>query len=466
MSKRGVLWIAFAAVHILVAVLGFIEPNGPMGDVYLVYEKWSGCIFWPQAMPIDTCASDVPLTVIPGITEGWVYPQLALVPMLLAWAFGWLISYTPAWALLIILIDIPVFAVLIGKATSKGRRTAAWFWLAFILFLGPVGMYRIEGVTLPLAILGCLWLVRRPWVASTILAIATWVKVWPAALLVAAVISVRRRLAIIGGAAIVSVAVVVVIFALGGGHYVFGFIGDQTSRGLQIEAPISSFYLWGAAFAVPGWWVYYSVDVLTFQVTGPNIDTVIALMTPLMGVAMLAIVVLGAIKAWRGATFARLFPVLGLAIVLAFIVFNKVGSPQYISWIAAPVLLGVVVQRERWLRPGAFVLAIALVTQLIYPLTYGGLMRRVNLDLLSVTLLTLRNVLLIVLLVWMVVRLARVPAPGRRRRTIARTPDATGAPLAGSAASPEPVASAAAPAAVPPATAPTATPPGPAPAAP
>ncbi|MEN2737996.1 hypothetical protein ABCS02_09410 [Microbacterium sp. X-17] len=434
MSKRGVLWIAFAAVHILVAVLGFIEPNGPMGDVYLVYEKWSGCAL----LPTSTYCGDPPTWSIPGITDSWVYPQLALAPMLLAWLFAWLISYTPAWAVLIILIDIPVFAVLVGRGASKGRRAAAWFWLAFILFLGPVGMYRIEGVTLPLAILGCLWLVRRPWVASILLAIATWMKVWPAALLGAALIAGRRRLPIIGGALIVTGLTLAVIFALGGGHNAFGFVGDQTTRGLQIEAPISSLYLWGAAFAVPGWWVYYSVDVLTFQVTGPNIDVVIALMTPLMGLAMLAVIVLGAYKAWRGATFARLFPTLSLALVLAFIVFNKVGSPQYIAWIAAPVVLGIVVQRERWLRPGAFVLAIALVTQLIYPLTYGGLMRRVNLDLLSVSLLTIRNVLLVVLLVWMVVRLVRVPETGRGPRLLRSlqrpASETASAPLAGAGA--------------------------------
>ncbi len=432
-SRRAGLWIGFVVVHLLVAVLGFLEPNGPMGDVYLVYEKWSGCALFPTS---GYCGGGISEWSIPGITESWVYPQLALVPMLLAWVFGWLVGYTPAWAILIILIDVPVFAVLIGRGTSAGRRTAAWFWLAFILLLGPVYLYRLEGVTAPLAILGCLWLARRPWVASIILAVATWIKVWPAALLGAALIARRRPLAIVGGAVVVTVATLAVIFLLGGGHNAFGFVKDQTTRGLQIEAPISSFYLWGAAFAVPGWWVYYSVDVLTFQVTGPNIDVVIALMTPLMAIAMLAIVAIGAYKAWRGSLFARLFPVLALALVLAFIVFNKVGSPQYVAWIAAPVVLGLVLQRERWMRPGVFVLVIAFVTQLIYPLTYNGLMRRVNLDLLPVALLTIRNLLLIVLLVWMVVRLVRVPEgvhtprPLFGRRASARAVPAAAAPSA------------------------------------
>ena len=51
---------------------------------------------------------------------------------------------------------------------------------------------------------------------------------------------------------------------------------------------------------------------------------------------MAAVAGLGAFKAWRGASFVRLFPPLALALVLAFIVFNKVGSPQYMTWIIAP----------------------------------------------------------------------------------------------------------------------------------
>ena len=41
MSRRAALWIAFAVVHLGIAVLGFVLPNQPMGDVYRVYEPWS-----------------------------------------------------------------------------------------------------------------------------------------------------------------------------------------------------------------------------------------------------------------------------------------------------------------------------------------------------------------------------------------------------------------------------------------
>ena len=43
------------------------------------------------------------------------------------------------------------------------------------------------------------------------------------------------------------------------------------------------FYLWRAAARIPGSFVFYDRDILTFQVAGPEVDIVIAVMTPLLG---------------------------------------------------------------------------------------------------------------------------------------------------------------------------------------
>ncbi|SFR99787.1 Protein of unknown function [Microbacterium sp. cf046] len=395
------LWIAFAIVHVAVAVLGFVLPNQPMGDVHNVYDPWSTAAISGHG--------------IVGITETWVYPQLALVPMVLAQGLAWIAGYEVAWAILVTLIDALAFAVLIGTARSAGRRTAAWYWLAFIALLGPVGMYRLDGITVPLALAGCLWLVGRPWLGSILLAVATWIKVWPAALLAAAVIAVRRRFAVIGGALAVSVATLAVVFAAGGGAHAFGFITDQADRGLQLEAPVSAWYLWRAVFGIPGSYIYYDNDLLTFQVAGPAVDVVISVMTPLLVIAVAGIAGLGAYRAWHGASFVRLFPPLGLALVLAFILFNKVGSPQYMTWIIAPLVVGLVVDRHRWWGPASLGLAIALLTQIVYPLVYWQLL---DAELLPAILLTLRNLLIGVLLVWAVVRVGSVP---RRTPTLLRT---------------------------------------------
>lgn len=399
MSRRVVLWGAFLLVHLAVAVLGFVLPTEPMGDVYRVYEPWSDA-----ALSGDG---------IVGITWPWVYPQLALVPMLLAHAFdGITRTYTASWAALVTVCDALAFAVLVGRGRSAGRRVAAWFWLGYMLLLGPAGMYRLDAVTVPLAIAGCLWLVRRPLVGSILLSVATWMKVWPVALLAAALIAVRRRLPLIGGAVLVCAVTIAAVAVAGGAAHVFAFIGDQTGRALQLEAPVSGIYVWATVLRVPGASLYYSTDMLTYEATGPHVDAVIAVMTPLLALAVGTVAVIGAVKAWRGASFAALFPDLALSLVLAFIFFNKVGSPQYYTWIVAPLVMGLVVDRRRWRRMAVLGLVIAALTQLMYPLMYMGVLTA---DPMSELVLTVRNLAVGAMLAWSVVRLVRVRPRGRTR---------------------------------------------------
>ncbi|MDF2917903.1 MAG: hypothetical protein K0S70_2120 [Microbacterium sp.] len=392
MSRRGTLWVAFALVHVVVSVLGFVLPNQPMGDVYLVYEPWS-----QRALAGEG---------IVGIDDDWVYPQLALVPLVLAHGFAWIAGYTVGWAIFVTALDAVAFAVLVGRARSRGRVTAAWFWLAAILLLGPVGLYRLDAVTVALAVMGGLWLRGRPWLAGILLAVATWIKVWPAAIIAAAVIALRRRWALVGAGLVVSVATLAAVVAAGGLDHALGFIGDQTGRGLQVEAPVSMFYLWGQMLGIPGFFVYYSTEILTFQVTGTEIDPVIAAMTPILMIGVGAVAVVAALKVRRGAAVRDLLPAAALAIVTVFIVLNKVGSPQYLCWLVPPVVLGLVVARRAWVRPAILVLVLSALTQLVYPVFYGEVLAAHPL---GVGILTVRNALLVVLGVWMVVRLVRVP---------------------------------------------------------
>jgi hypothetical protein len=395
-SRRAWLWVAFAAVHLMVAWFGFTMPNMPMGDVYLVYEPWA--------------RAAVAGNGIVGIDSGWVYPQLALLPMLLAQGLEWIAGYEVAWALMITGLDAIAFALLVGRGRSAGRSAAAVFWLAYLALLGPIAMYRIDAVTVPLAVCGCLWLVGRPLVASVLLALATWIKVWPAALIAAAVIAVRRRLTIIGGALVVTAVTAWTVVAVGGGGHLLGFVSGQTERGLQLEAPVSAFYLWRAVAGIQGSFIYYDRDLLTFQVAGPAVDTVIAVMTPLLVLAVAAVAAVGAFKAWRGASFAALFPPLALSLVLTLIVVNKVGSPQFLTWLIAPIVLGLVLDRRRWWPVAAASLGAALLTQLVYPLMYNQLLTA---GFLASAVLTARNLMMVALLAWAIARLVRVPQRAR-----------------------------------------------------
>jgi len=389
------LWTAFAVVHAVLIGVGLIN-RGASGDVWQVYRFWAASALNGEA--------------VPGVTEPWVYPALALVPIVIAGLPQ--VGYTVAWGVLVTVTDALAFALLVGRARSHGRTYAAWFWLAASLALGGVGMFRLDGVTVPLAIAGALWLVGRPWLGSALLTLATWIKVWPAAMVAAAVIAVRRRSAVIGAAALVSAAIALIVAALGGAPYLLSFVTEQTARGLQLEAPVSTPYVWLATLGVAGASTYFNRAIITVEVTGPYVDVVASAMTPVLAVAMLGIAALGAFKAWRGASFARLFPSLSLALVIAFIVCNKVGSPQYMTWLIPPLVIGLVIDRRLWRMPAAAVIGILAMTQVIFP--WFGL-ELIALHPVIVLALTVRNVLLVALLVWMVIRIVRVRT--RRMRT-------------------------------------------------
>lgn len=392
MKTRIALWAAFVIVHCAVIGLGALDGRAASWDVDAMYRTW-------------VAATERGIVV--GVTEPWVYPAFALVPMLLARLLG-IGDLWVGWAVLTTIADACAFWLLVGRGTSAGRALAAWFWLAVMLALGGVGMFRLDGVTVPLGIAGVLWLVRRPWLATGLLAAATWIKVWPAALVAAAVVVSRRRGAVIGSAVMVSVGVASLTISAGGFAQVFGFIGGQTDRGLQIEAPISGVYLWMAMLGHPDAWLYYSEEIITFQVTGPQVDVVIAAMTPILVGAMAMVGVLGLTQQMRGVSFARLFPVLAFAFVLVLIVCNKVGSPQYMVWLIPPVVIGLVLDLRRWWIPAVIVVLISAMTQAIFPWGYDALL---GLQFVAVTLLTVRNVVLIGLLVWAIVSIVRVRRP-------------------------------------------------------
>ncbi|RWZ46420.1 DUF2029 domain-containing protein [Labedella phragmitis] len=387
MRARVVLWIAFLLIHAGLAWLCLAAPGLPLGDVILVYRPWSIQV-----------ASGSPVV---GIDLDWVYPLLAHVPMQLALVAGESL-YAEAWLVLMTVLDAVAFGILLGDGSSRRRLGAARWWLGFIALLGPISLGRIDSVTVPLAVVAVLIVMRRPAAASVILAVATWMKVWPAAVLVAAVLALGTRRRIVLAAAALSFGVVLLAFALGGSAHVFSFLGEQSGRGLQLEAPVSLFYVWQTALGVEGASIYYDQAILTYQVAGRGIDVVIGLMTPLLVAAFLAVALLGYRVVRRGAATIRVLPTLALALVLVLIAVNKVGSPQYLTWLIAPVVLGIAWQGRRFLVPAVLSFGLAALTHLVYPYLYWMLLWAWPP---MVVVLTVRNVGFFVLLAWCVVEL-------------------------------------------------------------
>ena len=389
LGSRRAAWLAFALVHGWLAWVCLFVPHDGMKDVSVVYRQWV-----EQALDGG---------VVIGIDTAWVYPVLAIVPMLVAAVFG-TTHYVAVWVALVIVLNAVAFAF----AVTSARIRAAWWWLAFLVVLGPIALARIDAITVSLGIVGVLLLATRPRAAGTVLAIAAWVKVWPAVLIAAAIVTMRSRGRILFSGVVVSVIVVTVALVLGSGARVFSFITEQTGRGLQVEAPVTTFWLWAAFAGQPGAGVYFDRQIITYQVTGAGVDVAAAVMTPLLVAVVAVILVLGFRAVRGGAPAAQVLPSLVLALVVAVIAVNKVGSPQFISWIAVPIVLGVATHGASFRTPAVLALMIAGLTQVIYPYLYGSL---IELNPAMLVVLTVRNILEFVLLGWAVAALVRLGHP-------------------------------------------------------
>jgi hypothetical protein len=380
------LWVSFVLAHLWLGWLNLNAPGLPLGDVELVYK------FWSQQV--------VASGIVVGVDTVWVYPIVAIVPMLMASVAGFA-AYASTWLSLVFLLDAVAFSAMVGWRRSARGNVVGWWWVAFLVLLGPIAMGRIDSITIPLAIVAVLLLARHPRVAALLLTIATWIKVWPAAIIAAVIIASSARRRVIGAAVATSVSIIAIALALGSGENVFSFITQQTGRGLQVEAPVSTIWMWLSLAHVPGAYVYYDQNILTYQVAGPGAEVAAQVMTPILALAVVAIAVLGILATRRGTPVTELLAPLALAFITAFIAFNKVGSPQYMTWLAVPVILGLATSAaghgRSFRTPVVLVLMLAALTQVFYPYVYVNLL---ELNPLLVTVLTARNILLFVLLVW------------------------------------------------------------------
>ena len=397
LTARTRLWLAFVVVHLVLCALNLWGPGLPLGDVTETYVAW---------------ARNAQLGLgRMGIDQAWVYPILAFVPMAMSLYVPFL-SYGQAWLLIVSVLNAAGFWLLLGRGVlTRSRCAAAKWWLVFLILLGPIALGRIDAVTVPFAIAGLLWALGRPRLSSALLTVGAWIKVWPAAVLAGLFITSRRRWHVLWVAMTISALVSAASLAAGAGWNTFGFVAQQAGRGLQVESLGAIPFLWAIVLGSADHAVVYNRDILTFEVIGPGTGWVASLLTPLMLAAVVIVAGLGLLATWRGARTARVLPELALGLTMALIVTNKVGSPQYISWLAPVVIYGIVIARSRFGVPAGLALAIAAITQVIYPYLYPYLL---DAAWWQVIFITIRAVLEIWVVVWVARSLwsaARTPQP-------------------------------------------------------
>lgn len=383
------LTFGFILPFAMLSFSGIFVQVMPMNDV-LLYGWWLQLM--QQGEPIF------------GVAQPFVYPYLSQIPMWLALFLGGPAGILVGWCVLVALLN----SFAIGFLTSWGRGpresfVAAWFWLSFLVLLGPAGIGRIDAISVAIAVIGVsLFLKNRIFGAMALFTFGAWLKIWPVALALAAFIADRNRKSMAWAAtAIVSIAFLGAFF-LGGNSSVLSFVSTQNNRGIQIESAVATPWLWAAKLGLANSSIYYDQEIITNQVSGDWVNEISAVMTLVMVFAIAITFFLG-FRAFKfGAKRDEIFSAVAFTAVLDLIIFNKVGSPQFMSWIAVPVIALILVKKNFSWFPVSMALVVSLLTNLVYPVLYIDLMALGNA---SLTILTLRNILLVVLLVWANVKL-------------------------------------------------------------
>ncbi|WP_269939198.1 hypothetical protein [Arthrobacter sp. HY1533] len=407
------LWVAFGAVHVLFLVFAAIlSLRGEAYSDTFIYRVWAS---------VDFDGSRV------SGPSPWVYPILALVPMAVAYIFG-PAPFLFLWVLMIAALN----TLAVGKLTSWGRNRkaipAALWWLSFTTIMAWLGFARVDGFTAPVVLIALSIGVASPFLTSFILSVATWTKVWPAAVVLALFTVVKQRVQVVLAGMLVTAFVVVLALAMGALPQLLNFLLEQGDRGMQLEATFTTPWLWMSVLGLGGARMYMNTDINSMQVDGPGSELMSFLMQPLLIAAALlvAALVFWALHTGKrngGADRTALLLFGSLALTTAFVVFNKVGSPQFMVWLAPAVAVGLSLHWRAWRVPAAMLIAVAGLTFLVFPLFY---------DLLTMNhagmaaVLTLRNLLLVVLFVWSVRQLFVL---GRNPQAIARH-DAAASPAA------------------------------------
>lgn len=386
--------VGFALVHIFLIVAATVNyPGMSLGDINLYAWWWQTGLYhgeWPVA------------------DFAWVYPAGAMVPIAAvgAPASALNLSFVSVWLLFITLLNaLAAWRVWISHPRGP---LGAWWWLIFLAALGPIALCRLDSVAAPIAIIGLVTALNHPAIASAILTFGAWVKIAPGVLFLPLFTFARRWRTTVVPAAAVCGAVVVAVIAVGGLEHFTSFLSLQDTRGLQIEATAATPWMLATMWS-DEFYMYYNDDLSTWEVTGPGVGVALnALDIALpIGVGLVGVFLVRRRLQGTAAHNPQLLGWAGAVLTIWLIVSNKVGSPQFITWLAAPTVLVVLVYGLGGVRQQLLpllMITIAALTHLVCPIFYGYLM---NGEPFAHLLLALRNVLVVVALVLCVRRLGR-----------------------------------------------------------
>ena len=339
-------WI-FTRLYLLGALTGLVPyPDGPslLSDVRL-YAEWSELLVSGR---------------FPVGDDMWQYPPGAGA----VFAAAGLIGSNPLVGFLVLAAAADALALAVLWLAGRRRSTVrpAWVWVGSAVLIGPVFLARFDVFPTLAAIAALVW-ISRPVLSGAMAALGAVLKVWPAFVLLA----LPRRDLLRGGAAFAVTAAAttaaVMLWASGS----VSFLGEQQSRGLQVESVGALPYVVLGALGEP--------MRTTFRFGSMEVDmpgaTALGVVIALLGFALLA----GLLILRLSGRLERVPPGdVALTALLISVATSRVISPQYAVWVAGVAAAALLDPRCRMRTVTALLAGWALCGQVIYPAAYGDML--------------------------------------------------------------------------------------------
>jgi hypothetical protein len=275
-------------------------------------------------------------------------------------------------------------AIAVGLAAARvwsgpARLVPPLAFAAGTLACGAIVANRFDtALALTIAVALLLVVRQRHVAAGAVLGAGFALKLIPVLLLPLAVLSARRRWAVVAAFCVAAAAPFLPYI---GAPYLAGFVRFHAERPLQFESVLATPFLLAHALGVMQ--VGIATTFGSQALVAPGADLLASLSAPagLAAIAATYVVVLRRPACLRPENVA--LPM--LAVLLAFLTFGKVLSPQFLVWCLPPAALLV----PRYPRLSALLLVVAVLTQIEFP---GLFYRLIALDPLAIGVVTLRNV--------------------------------------------------------------------------
>ena len=385
------------AIAYAVACIGFLIAVFALD----LYTEVINDRYWKDANPLFN--GEIPIME---------YPPFALVFMAIPRLFGW----TPEAYEVFYVIEVLVFMIIgliytdkLAEHFGRDRKNSMLAYSVLMVLLLEFVTDRYDIFPAVLTLMSFYYFVksRYAW-AFILIAIGMMTKLYPAMLFpiyfLLFAVKGEWKEAFKGTAVfIIATLAIVIPVMIVEPDMIWNFLNYHSDRPLQIESVAASLIYPLAMLGLTTVTITSAKDPGSFgsdNLIGPIPDVVVGFLSPLMVACVLAVCFYFAFVYRRGDEGGR-SKALGLAVagvMLAFIVFGKVFSAQYLIWVVPPVVFLLMFEEDMF-RNTLFKVTVAafIMTQADFVYNVGVLHGGSNINDLGMIIILIRNILTIVM---------------------------------------------------------------------